>query len=72
MWFMEVSVTRFWDKHIERSIAYQVKESVVRWYVIRVEEYIDSHKNLRLNKCSASKASVYLEDIDRRNGLNNW
>ena len=69
---MDDSVARFWDKCIERSKAYQVKESVVRWYVIRVEEYIDSNKSLRLNRHSASEVSAYLEDIGRKNGLKDW
>lgn len=69
---MDDSVARFWDKYIERSMAYQVKESVVRWYVIRVEESIDSNKSLRLNRHSASEVSAYLEDIGRKNGLKDW
>ena len=52
--------------------SYRIKDTSARWYVMRVEEYIDSNKSLRLNRHSASEVSAYLEDIGRKNGLKDW
>ncbi len=69
---MDDSVSRFWDVYIEKSNTYKVKEVVVRWYVVRVENYIAAHKGLRLRRHSAAEVRAYLEDIGRSESLKDW
>lgn len=35
--------TRFWDRYIQLARQEQVPERALRWYVRRVEQYIQAH-----------------------------
>jgi len=41
---MDDQISRFWDKYIEKTIEYGVKESLVMWCVRYVEQYIATNK----------------------------
>jgi len=69
---MDNSVARFWDKYIIKSESYGVNKAVVRWYVIRAEDYIRAYKNHRLKSHTASMLSDYLQEIGGNENLLDW
>jgi len=69
---MDDSVSRFWDKYIIKSRCYGVSEPIVRWYVIRAEDYIRAFKNHRLKSHTASMLSDYLQEIGGNENLLDW
>ena len=69
---MSNSISRFWDKYIEKSKSYGIKDHVVRWYVIRVESYIDAHPKLKLKSHTADTLAVYLQRIGGEEQLHDW
>ncbi len=66
------TIARFWENYIEKTKCYGVKQSAVRWYVRRVEEYIKAHKHLRLAEHSAKQVENYLEEKGRSTYLKEW
>ena len=69
---MDDSVARFWDKYIEKTKAYSLKDSVARWYVVRVEDYIKAHPEQRLRSHSAATLKAYLKVIGGKEKLQAW
>ena len=69
---MDDSISRFWDKYIDISKSYGVKESSLRWYVKRVEEYIHAHKSVRLVLHTPDTISAYLNTKGRTTRLTDW
>jgi integron integrase len=69
---MDVSVARFWDKYIEKTKTYGLKDSVARWYVVRVEDYIKAHPDQRLKVHSAATMEAYLKVVGGRENLQPW
>ncbi|MFK5947603.1 MAG: hypothetical protein QM500_02390 [Methylococcales bacterium] len=69
---MDDSVSRFWDKYIEKSKTYHIKNTSVRWYVMRIEEYIEANKGVRLTRHNADDISHYLQEIGRKGYLKDW
>ncbi len=69
---MDDSVSRFWDKYIEKTDSYHLDEVVVRWYVVRVEEYIAAHRSLRLGLHTSDDLCAYLNVIGSKGGLKGW
>jgi len=66
---MSDSITRFWEKYIDKSRLYTSKDIVFRYYVLRAEHYIKSHEGLRLAQHKASHVRDYLETIGRKERL---
>jgi len=66
---MSDSISRFWDKYIEKSRLYTSKDVVIRYYILRVEHYIKSHDGLRLAHHKASHVRDYLETIGSKERL---
>jgi len=69
---MDDQISRFWDKYVEKTIAYGVKESSVKWYVRYVEQYIAANKLKRLALNDADDIRSFLADIGRRGHLKDW
>lgn len=65
------SVSRFWDKYIEKTILYGVNPDYARYYVKHVEGYIDAHPK-RLMSHTATDVNKYLEEKGRRNSVKSW
>jgi len=64
-------VSRFWEKYIEKSKNYNIKQSAVRWYVKHVEQYISAHQT-RLVTHSAADVDAYLQANGRNTRLKDW
>ncbi|MDH3355719.1 MAG: integron integrase [Chromatiales bacterium] len=65
-------VARFWDKYIEVLSKQGVKESSQRWYVKRVEQYIQHFPDERLQSHSAEHVADYFTQMGRDGGLSDW
>ena len=63
---------RFWDKYIKYILGQGVKQSVARWYVFRVEQYIKAFPNKRLSEHRPEDVSNYLEKQGRIGRMKDW
>lgn len=45
---IDMSVSHFWDKYIEKTKSYKLKPGVDRWYVRHAEAYIKYHQGIKL------------------------
>lgn len=64
---MDDSVSRFWDKYIDKTVVCDVQERARRWYVRHVEEFIKAFPGSRLSAIVANDVVMYLEGIGRAN-----
>ena len=55
------SISRFWEKFIEKTRNYDVKQSSARWYVIHAEQYIKHYSDVKLVDHQASFVELYLK-----------
>jgi len=60
------SVSRFWDKYIEKTKACGVKPGAVRWYVRHAEAYIKANPERRLAQHTAADVEHYLQEKGRK------
>jgi len=65
-------VARFWDSYIEKIRAYKVPEQAKRWYVIRVEAYIEHYADLRLAQHTSAEVTKYLQELGRKPDMADW
>ena len=66
------SISRFWDKFINKTKAYNLKPGVDRWYVRHAEAYIKAHPNIRLAQHTALNVEQYLKVKGRNSRLTDW
>lgn len=66
------SISRFWDKYIQKTIAYNLKPGVARWYVRHAEAYIKAHKGIKLAEHSVENVEQYLKVKGRNKRLEDW
>ena len=66
------SVARFWDNFIEKTKAYGVKDSAVRWHVKHAEQYIKAYPNHKLSAHPAQFVEKYLNGKSRNFRLEEW
>ena len=66
---MDDSIARFWDKYIEKTKVYGVKDASVKWYVKYAEDYINANKHLRLARHGPDDVRHYLDEIGRKGYL---
>ncbi len=66
------AVSRFWDKYIEKTRLYGIKEKNTRWYVRHAEAYIKAHQNKRLALHSPEDVDKYLKAKGRNPRLEDW
>jgi len=69
---MDDQISRFWNRYVEKTASYHIKESSIKWYVRYVEQYIATHKSYRLSLHCADGVGHYLSDIGRRGYLKDW
>lgn len=69
---MEPSVSRFWNKYIEKSTGYGHKPAVCRWLVIHAETYIKHHSGSRLKSHTPETLAEYLEGVCDTQKLSDW
>lgn len=68
----DISVSRFWDNYIEKTKAYRLKPSTIRWHVKHAEVYIKAHSGRRLAEHTARDVETYLQEKGRTNRLADW
>ena len=66
------SVSRFWERFIEKTKAYGIKPSAIRWHVRHAEAYIHAHKDQRLATHRTDDLTAYLEKKGRSGRLTDW
>ena len=66
------SVSRFWEKFIEKTKSYGAKDKAQKWYVRHAEAYIKAHSGTRLTDHSADQVSAWLTEKGRNTRLADW
>ncbi|MEW6332465.1 MAG: integron integrase, partial [Pseudomonadota bacterium] len=66
------AVSRFWENFVEKTKAYNLKPSVVRWYVKHAKEYIRAHSGRRLAGHTTEDVMAYLREKGRNGRLADW
>ena len=66
------AIARFWDKYINKTVSYGVPEGARRWYVRRVELFIQAFPDTRLQSISAKDVADYLDVIGRKPDYQDW
>ncbi len=67
----DAQISRFWEKYIEKSRCYGIKQDLIRWHVKHAEQYIKAHKT-RLKEHTALDLDKYLQGKGRNAGLKDW
>lgn len=57
---------------VERARSNGVKESALRWYVHRAEDYMKAFPDMRLYEHTRADVTGYLEQAGRRAGIADW
>lgn len=65
-------VNKFWDKYIDYIINQGVKKSATRWYVIRVEQYINANSDKKLAQHSPNEVKKFLTTLGLISQLEDW
>ncbi len=68
----DITISRFWDTFINKSIRYGIKPESVRWYVRHAEQYIQAHPELKLAQHKALTIETYLKSKGRKSSLKDW
>ena len=66
------SIARFWDKYIEKTKRYGIKDKALRWHVKHAENYIKAYSAIRLVEHSAEQVDQYLQEKSRSLRLSDW
>jgi len=66
------AVSRFWSRFLDRARKNGVKDSALRWHVLRAEQYLKAFPDKRLAEHSAEDVTVYLEEAGRKDGIADW
>lgn len=66
------AIEKFWDKYISYLGEKGVKPSIVRWYVIRSEQYIKAFPEKRLTDHLSSDVVRYFEKLGRQSKMKDW
>ncbi len=67
----DAQISRFWEKYIEKSIRYGIKQDLIRWHVKHAEQYIKAHKT-RLKAHTVLDLDKYLQGKGRNTHLKDW
>ena len=67
----DAQISRFWDKYVEKSKRYGIKQDFIRWHVRHAELYIKSH-NTPLKSHTSLDVDKYLQTKGRDPGLKDW
>ncbi len=69
---MREQVEASWDAYLEACRASGIKESSIRWYVVRVERYLRAHSGREIAQHEAADVERYLEEAGRDTSLPAW
>ena len=65
------AVDRFWQSYLNILKDKQIIKPIDRWYVIRVEKYINAHSE-RLKTHTAETLESYFSELGRNSDLSDW
>ena len=66
------AIERFWDKYIKQTLEQGVKKSATRYYVLRVEQYIQAVPDKRLRDHEPKDVVEYFEAQGRLDRIEDW
>jgi hypothetical protein len=66
------AVKRFWDNYIEKTKSYSVPSKSIRWYVKRVEAFIEAHPSMQLSQHTTKSVESYLNQLSKNPRLADW
>lgn len=66
------AISRFWENFVEKTKAYNLKPTAVRWHVTHAKEYIRAHSGRRLAGHKAEDIAAYLREKGRNGRLADW
>ena len=69
---MDDAASRFWDKYILKTAAYNVPERARRWYAGHAEAFIKAQSGRRLSTLTADDIEHYLKEKGRSEKLTDW
>jgi len=64
--------TRFWDRFIQFLSDQGIKDTVRRWYVIRIEDYMAANMGKKLTQHKPDDVNTYLQKLGRNGHLKDW
>ena len=67
----DAQISRFWDKYVEKSKCYGIKQDFIRWHVRHAESYIKSHST-PLKSHTALDVERYFQVKGRNARLKDW
>lgn len=65
-------IEKFWDRYIALVHGENVRPPADRWYVVRVEAYINAHSEKKLKEHNKQDVENWLEMLGRKKSLNDW
>jgi integron integrase len=65
-------ISRFWEKYTDKTKAYNIKQSALRWYVKRAEDYIKAYKDKKLIEHTDKDVERYLKKMSAKSGFADW
>ncbi len=68
----DVSVSRFWDKYIDKTKTYNVRQGASRWYVKHAEAYIQFHKERKVSTHTPEDVESFLTYKTQHKRLKDW
>lgn len=68
---IDVKISRFWEKFIEKTKGYGVPHNRVRWYVRHAESYIKAHSS-RLQSHCGKTVDEYIQEKGRNRHLKDY
>jgi len=66
------AVSRFWEGYIENLVNQGVKDTMRRWYVKRIEQYIAFYPDERLSKHTPEHVTKFFKELGRNSRLQDW
>ena len=66
------AVSRFWENYIEILVTQGVKDTVRRWHVKRVEQYIAYYPDERLASHTPQHVTKFFKELGRNSRLKDW
>lgn len=66
------AIKRFWDRYIEFITQKGVKKNIVRWYVMRTEQYINALPNKRIAEHEPEDVISHLKKLGRIGSITDW
>lgn len=66
------AIARFWDNYLSLLNKNNVPTKALKWYRLRVEQYIQAHPEKRLATHSPSDLTTWLDAIGRQAELADW